>query len=72
MKRSGWALALAGIIGVAFFWATDPRLGIEPFRGRPDNLVDAVNEALIGTAVGIVGSVAILLVGLWLMTRRRV
>lgn len=40
-------------------------------RGSPDSAVDAANEAFVGTVIGIVGSVGILLVGCWLLTRRR-
>ena len=40
-------------------------------RGSPDNAVDAANQALTGTLVGIAGSIGILIVGLWLVTRRR-
>lgn len=39
-------------------------------RGSPDNAVDAANQALTGTLCGALGSVAILLVGCWLITRR--
>ena len=88
-RRSGLTLALLGVIGAAFFWATDPRLGpsvhrmaapglrfdwrhwLYLLRGSPDNVVDAANQALTGTLVGIAGSIALLIVGLWLLTRRR-
>jgi hypothetical protein len=88
-RRSGLTLALLGLLGVMFFWATDPHLGptgrtvanwrghadwrhwLFVLRGSPDNIVDASNQALAGTLVGIVGSVCVLLVGIWLLTRRR-
>ena len=88
-RRSGLTLALLGLIGMAFFWATDPHLGptgnavanvhahadwrhwLFVLRGSPDNVVDASNQALAGTLVGIFGSVCVLLVGIWLLTRRR-
>ena len=67
-RRSGLALSLAGLLGALFFWMTDPRFG--PRRNASLELIDRVNEARIGTTVGIVGSVIVLLIGLWLMTRR--
>jgi hypothetical protein len=70
MRRSGWILAVSGLVGAAFFWVTDPRLGWIRLAGAADNLIDASNTALAGTAVGIAGSTVILLVGLWLVTRR--
>ena len=68
VRRSGLALALAGLLGALFFWMTDPRFG--PRRSASLELIYRVNEARIGTTVGIVGSVIVLLIGLWLMTRR--
>ena len=88
-RRSGLTLLLLGLLGMAFFWATDPHFGpavhrlADPavridwrhwlfvLRGSPDNAVDAANQALTGTIMGFVGSVVVLLVGLWLLTRRR-
>ena len=63
-------LALAGAVGVLFFWATDPRFGWLRDWAGADNAVDASNQALVGTFVGIVGSVAVLLIGLWIVLRR--
>ena len=40
-------------------------------RGSPDNAVDAANQALTGTIIGVAGSLGILGVGCWLVTRRR-
>ena len=37
-----------------------------------DHLVDAANESTVATLVGLAGSALILLVGLYLMTRRTV
>jgi hypothetical protein len=88
-RRSGLTLLLLGLLGVAFFWLTDPHLGptghyvadvhrhvdwrhwLFILRGSPNNAVDAANQARIGTIVGIAGSVGVLIVGLWLVTRRR-
>jgi len=68
VRRSGLTLALAGLSGAAFFWLTDPRFGATRTAGR--EIIDRVNEAQIGTMVGMVGSAIVLLIGLWLMTRR--
>ena len=63
-------LAGAGLLGMLFFWLTDPRYGFVKTDGR--NPIDAANEAMIPTLVGIVGSLVVLLIGLWLVTRRTV
>jgi hypothetical protein len=67
VRRSGLTLALAGLCGAAFFLITDPRFG--PQRLAYD-VIDRVNQAHVGTVVGIVGSLAVLVIGLWLMTRK--
>ncbi len=85
-RRSGVTLALLGIAGLLFFWATDPHFGpasrrvavahldwrhwLFVLRGSPDNLVEAGNQLLVSTIIGIAGSLAVLLVGIWLFTRR--
>lgn len=66
-RRSGIGLVAAGLAGVLFFWLTDPRFGTQ--RNAYD-VIDRVNQAHVGTMVGIVGSVAVLMIGGWLMTRR--
>jgi hypothetical protein len=68
IKKSGIKLALAGGLGALFFWLTDPVHGI--IHKNFDNPVDAMNEASLGTMAGIVGSLAVLVLGLWIMTRR--
>ncbi len=88
-RRSGLTLVLLGLVGIAFFWMTDPHFGpigrtvadvhggidwhhwLFVLRGSPDNPVDAAHEALIGTLIGVAGSVGVLIVGFWLVTRRR-
>jgi hypothetical protein len=73
VRRSGLTLTLAGLLGALFFWMTDPRFGLHRkavYEAIDYQLIDRVNEARIGTTVGIVGSVIVLLIGLWLMTRR--
>lgn len=69
-KRSGMRLCLAGVIGVLFFWITDPRWGPIGRRMNADDLIDAINFGRPGTFVGLTGSGIVLLIGLWLMTRR--
>jgi hypothetical protein len=68
IKKSGLSLILAGAVGLLFFWLTDPIMGV----GRKNflNPVDAMNEASLGTLSGIAGSVALLALGLWMMTRK--
>ena len=69
-RRSGFSLVLAGVLGMLFFWLTDPRYGwVRPETGAP-TIVDAIRQATPGTAIGIAGSALVLLIGLWLMTRR--
>ena len=69
-RRSGLSLVFAGLLGGLFFWLTDPRYGFMHPSG--ENLVDAANQAQIGTIVGIAGSAAVLIIGLWLLTRKTV
>jgi hypothetical protein len=68
IRNSGLKLALSGALGVLFFWLTDPVYGIG--HKKFDNPVDAMNEASLGTLAGVIGSAGILLLGLWIMTRR--
>lgn len=68
VRRSGVTLALSGLAGALFFWLTDPRFGTARATGY--EVIDRVNEARIGTVVGIAGSAVVLMIGLWLMTRR--
>lgn len=67
VRRSGLTLAVAGAAGALFFWLTDPRVGRQRLAY---DVIDRVNEARVGTIVGVVGSLAVLVIGLWLMTRR--
>lgn len=69
-QRSGFKLALLGSAGAAFFWISDPRWGWTGRFAAGENLIDAANDALIGTLVGVVASAVIIAVGLWLLTRR--
>jgi hypothetical protein len=69
-RRSGLSLVIAGLLGIGFFWATDPRWGL--VHPQAQSVIDAANQARIGTMVGVGGSIAVLLIGLWLLTRRPV
>ena len=71
-RWSGLALVSAGVLGALFFWLSDPRYGWGLRSGATENVIDAANEALVGTFVGIAGSVVVLLIGLWLLSRRAV
>jgi hypothetical protein len=87
-RRSGITLALLGLVGLLFFWVTDPYYGpvshkapdpqarfdwhhvLFVARGSPQNPVEAANQMLVSTAIGLLGSVAVLTIGVWLVTRR--
>jgi hypothetical protein len=69
-RRSGLSLTTAGVIGLLFFWLTDPRWGFLGRRMHADDLIDAINFGHPGTLIGMFGSGIVLLIGLWLMTRR--
>ena len=84
-RRSGAIFLLLGLLGGLFFWATDPRMGPEVHRdsatrfdwrhalylvrGSPENVIDAANQTTISTFVGLAGSSALMIVGLWLVSR---
>lgn len=70
--RSGRALVIVGLLGIAFFWLTDVRFGLARWWIDPHTLVDAAWQAWPGTFIGAAGSALVLLIGLWLMTRRTV
>ena len=67
-QRSGMSLVLIGLAGVLFFWMTDRRFGW--WSGAAT--IDQANQALAGTVVGIMGSITVLGIGVWLMTRKTV
>ena len=85
-RRTGLTFLLFGLLGALFFWITDPRFGPQVntqtnsrldwhhwvfiLRGSPDNIVDAANQALLSSVVGIAGCAALVLVGFWLLSRR--
>lgn len=62
-------MALAGVAGIVFFWITDPRWGL--IRGPAGSVVDRANDSLPGTVVGLLGSLIVFLIGLYLATRRK-
>jgi hypothetical protein len=71
-RHSGYSLAAAGLLGILFFWITDPTYGLALRWNHSENAIDLANQHLPGTIVGLVGSGLILVIGLWLLTRRSV
>jgi hypothetical protein len=67
-RRSGLSLVLLGLAGVLFFWMTDRRYG----WWSDASTIDQANQALAGTVIGMVGSLTVLGIGLWLLTRKTV
>ncbi len=74
MRQSGLLLMLLGLLGVAFFMVTDARLAPQwaTHVGWSSNLVDAAADSLLGTVIGVIGSIAIMVVGGWLALRRSI
>jgi Na+-driven multidrug efflux pump len=71
-RHSGYSLVAAGLLGILFFWITDPTVGMALRWNHSENAIDLANQHLPGTIVGLVGSGLILVIGLWLSTRRSV
>lgn len=71
-RRSGFSLVLVGILGIAFFWITDPRLGLGLTWNRGENPIDLANQHFPGTVIGLAGSLLILLIGIYLISRRAI
>ena len=69
-QRNGIGMIVSGIAGGAFFWLTDPRWTVVGRRMAGDSSLDAVHELSAGTYVGVAGSAIVLLLGIWLVTRR--
>ena len=70
-RRSGLSLVLVGILGIAFLWITDPRLGLAR-RWSHENPIDMANQHLPGTILGLLGSLLVLFIGLYLLRKRPV
>lgn len=68
-KRSGLSLLFVGMLGVLFFWATDPRFGMFGAETAA-NPVDAIRDATFGTYVGLAGSGVVVVIGIWLLAKR--
>ena len=65
---------MGGILGIAFFFATDARLmpAWATRIGWSANMVDATSDSICGTFVGLAGSVAVVCTGVWLTARRSI
>jgi hypothetical protein len=87
-RRSGFMLVVLGLLAAGFFWLTDPRCkwlaGIASaswynprhwlalLRGSSGNMVDAARESSVVTIIGLAGAALVLMVGVYLMSRRTV
>jgi uncharacterized membrane protein len=69
-RRSGFSLVLVGVLGVGFFWITDPRYGMALRWNRGENPVDLANWHFPGTVLGVAGSLLVFLIGLYLLSRK--
>ena len=68
LRTSGFGLLCAGLVGLLFFWLTDPRvLGA---RNATNDLIERANDARIGTAIGLIGSAVVVGIGIRLTFRR--
>lgn len=69
--RSALILTLFGLLGAAFFYSTDPTLGYARYwTAISANPLDIAHQAWAGTVVGLIGSGVVVVIGLWLLTRR--
>ena len=74
MRLGAFSLIALGLLGVAFFYVTDPKFGYG-FRvdgTASSNILDAVRTAWPGTIVGFGVCGIVILVGLMLLMRRNV
>jgi hypothetical protein len=74
MKRAGMVLMVLGLLTLLFFLATDATMMPEWMEkvGWGRNQVDASTDARWGTVIGVIGSIAIIGSGLWLLVRRAI
>jgi hypothetical protein len=63
-------LILAGLAGAAFFLLTDPKIGWLKSR-TSENVIDSIRLGSIATCVGLAGSAVVVVIGLWLVCRRK-
>jgi hypothetical protein len=68
IRRPAFWLVLTCLGAIGFFLLTDPRAGY--IKYPTDNVIDAVWQARVGTIVGLGGAGLLLLIGLFLCTRR--
>ena len=69
-RRSGASLVLTGLLGIVFFWLTDHRFGLASRLTGSASSVDEANQAFTGTVIGIAGSLIVMFIGFWLLTRK--
>jgi hypothetical protein len=69
-RRSGYSLVLVGALGIGYFWITDPRYGMALRWSHNENPIDLANWQLPGTVLGIVASAMVLVIGLYLLSRK--
>lgn len=67
-------LLVLGLAVLVFFTITDAAITPDWMEkvGWGRNQVDAVADARWGTIIGLIGSVAIMVTGLWLLVRRSI
>lgn len=68
MRSSGWILALMGLLGLLYFWLTDPVYGMGARWVSVDQIIDG--QMRPGTIMGFAGSALIAGIGLWSGVRR--
>jgi len=69
-RRSGYSLVVVGALGLFFFWISDPRWGMALRWSHGENPIDLANQQFPGTVVGLAGSALVLLIGLYLLSKR--
>lgn len=68
IRRPAFWLVLTCLAAIAFFILTDPRVGLVRYNAPTE--VDALRQTELGTIVGVTGSVILLIVALFLCTRK--